>query len=67
MDLASTQTLVLVTVFATRGIHMAAIPLADVGALLFAVLAATAVLDLVKAPLLAGIRSGTVPISMAAP
>ena len=54
---ATAADLVLVTVFATRGILMASVPLVDVGVLLAAVLAATALLDLAKAPLLARIRS----------
>jgi H+-transporting ATPase len=58
---ATIADLVVVTVFATRGILMTAVPLADVGVLLATVLAATAVLDLVKAPLLARIRSDAGP------
>ena len=54
---ATAADLVVVTVFATRGILMAPVPLVDVGVLLAAVLAATALLDLAKAPLLAKIRS----------
>lgn len=54
---ATAADLVVVTVFATRGILMAPVPLVDVGVLLAAVLAATALLDLAKAPLLARIRS----------
>jgi len=56
---ATAADLVLVTIFAVRGILMAAVPLADVGVLLAAVLGATVVLDLVKAPLLRRIRSDT--------
>ncbi len=58
---ATVADLVLVTIFATRGILMAAVPLVDVGVLLATVLVATAVLDLVKAPLLTRVRSDTAP------
>ena len=60
MLVATGADLVVVTLLATRGILMAAVPPVDVGALLGAVLAATAVLDLVKAPILARIRTETV-------
>lgn len=56
---ATVADLVVVTVFASRGILMAAVPLVDVGVLLAAVLAATLALDLLKAPLLARVRSDT--------
>ena len=58
---ATVADLAVVTVFAARGILMAAVPLVDVGVLLAAVVAATAVLDLAKAPLLGRIRSDTAP------
>ncbi|MHB1593625.1 MAG: plasma-membrane proton-efflux P-type ATPase [Streptosporangiaceae bacterium] len=59
---ATVADLVVVTVFAARGILMAAVPLVDVGVLLAAVGAATFALDLVKAPLLARVRSDTTPV-----
>ena len=58
---ATVADLVVVTVLAARGILMASVPLVDVGVLLGAVLVATVALDLLKAPLLASIRSDTVP------
>ena len=64
---ATVADLVVVTAFASRGILMAAVPLVDVGVLLAAVLAATLVLDLLKAPLLARIRSDTAPARSPAP
>ena len=64
---ATVADLVVVTAFAARGILMAAVPLVDIGVLLGAVLAATLLLDLLKAPLLARIRSDTSPIRSPAP
>jgi H+-transporting ATPase len=58
---ATVADLVVVTVLAARGILMAAAPLVDVGVLLGSVLVATVTLDLLKAPLLASIRSDTAP------
>jgi H+-transporting ATPase len=59
---ATVADLVVVTLFSTRGILMAAVPLVDVGVLLAAVAAATVALDLFKAPLLTSIRSDTTPV-----
>ncbi|MHB1850388.1 MAG: plasma-membrane proton-efflux P-type ATPase [Acidimicrobiales bacterium] len=56
---ATAADLVVVTVLATRGILMAAVPLADVGVLLAALLALTLALDQLKGPLLAGVRTDT--------
>jgi H+-transporting ATPase len=64
---ATVADLVVVTAFAARGILMAAVPLVDVGVLLAAVLAATLLLDLLKAPLLSRIRSDTSPTRRAEP
>ena len=59
---ATVADLVVVTVLAARGILMASVPLVDVGVLLGSVLVATVALDLLKAPLLASIRSDTAPV-----
>ncbi|MGC8464241.1 MAG: plasma-membrane proton-efflux P-type ATPase, partial [Acidimicrobiales bacterium] len=64
---ATVADLAVVTVLATRGILMASVPLVDVGVLLGCVLVATAILDVAKAPLLATIRSDTVPDRKATP
>ncbi len=56
---ATVADLGVVTLFATRGILMAAVPLVDIGVLLSALLAATLALDLVKGFLLAGVRADT--------
>ncbi len=62
---ATVGDLILVSIFATSGILMAAVPLLDVGVLLAAVLGATIALDLVKAPLLVRIRGETTPSRLA--
>ena len=56
---ATAADLVVVTVLATRGILMAAVPGPDIGILLAALLALTLALDQLKGPLLAGVRTDT--------
>ena len=56
---ATVADLVVVTLFATRGILMAAVPLVDIAVLLAAVCAATLGLDFLKGPLLARVRTNT--------
>ncbi len=62
MVAATIGDLVLVTIFAARGILMTPVPLVDIGVLLATVLAVTLLLDLVKAPLLSRIRSEATPL-----
>lgn len=59
MPAATTLDLAVVAILATQGILMAPISLADVGALLGAVLAATLILDTLKIPLLRRVRTQT--------
>ena len=59
MLIATVGDLVVVTLFATKGILMAAVPLLDIAVLLTAVCAATLALDFLKGPLLAGVRTDT--------
>jgi H+-transporting ATPase len=58
---ATVGDLVAVTVLATRGILMAAVPLVDVVVVLAAVLVATLALDFLKRPLVASVRADTAP------
>lgn len=54
---ATVADLVVVTLLATRGILMASVPLADIAVLLAGVGVATLLIDFVKGPLLAGVRT----------
>ena len=56
---ATTADLVIVTILATQGILMAAVPLVDVAVVLAAVGVATLGLDFLKGPLLASVRTDT--------
>ena len=56
---ATVADLVVVTLFATRGILMATVPLVDIAVLIAGVCVATLVLDFLKGPLLAGVRTNT--------
>ncbi len=58
---ATVVDLVVVTVLATRGLLMAAVPLVDVVVLLASLLALTVALDYLKGPLLASVRAETTP------
>jgi H+-transporting ATPase len=58
---ATAGDLVAVTVLATRGILMAAVPLVDILVLLASVLVATLALDFLKRPLVASVRADTAP------
>lgn len=57
MMVATVLDLVVVTILATQGILMAPVSLAEIGGLLGSLLAATVLLDLLKAPLIGRIRS----------
>ncbi len=59
MITATAADIVVVTVLATRGILMAAVPLVDVLGLLTSLVVITVGLDFLKAPLLAGVRTAT--------
>jgi H+-transporting ATPase len=63
---ATVGDLVAVTVLATRGILLAAVPLVDVVVVLAAVLVATLALDFLKRPLVASMRADTAPSRAAA-
>jgi H+-transporting ATPase len=56
---ATVADLVVVTLFATRGILMATVPLVDIAVLIAGVCVATLVLDFLKGPLLSGVRTNT--------